>query len=181
MGVDSHLIAEVDAAALAEHTDGLAALYRTCFSEPPWCEPEERFTGFAQRFAAHLAQPGVRGLVTRHGDGIAGVIYGWPAPERVPDSPFYRAIFDAVAPAERHLLRSPALEVVELMVAPRHRGRGLGRALLRRFTDGHRRAWLCTHRDAPVRGLYDTEGWAVRGSFTDRDGVPLLLYLLDRT
>jgi GNAT superfamily N-acetyltransferase len=180
VGVDGRAIAAVDSAALAGHTGELGALYRACFAEPPWCEPEERLAGFPERFAGHLAQPGAHGLLARDGTELAGAVYGWPAPG-APDSAAHAKVFGAVDPARRHLLRHPALEVVELMVAPRHRGRGLGRALLRRFVDGHRRAWLCTHPDAPVRRLYDSEGWVVLGSFTDHAGVPLLVYLLDRS
>lgn len=180
MGADGHEVVDVDVEALAGHADELGALYRTCFSAPPWNEPEERLSGFAERFAAHLAAPGARGVLARRGDEVAGAAYGWPAPAEVPDTPFYAGVFGAVDAAAHPRLRPPALEVVELMVAPAHRGRGLGRALLRRLTDGHDRAWLCTRPDAPVRALYDSEGWSVVGSFTGHDGVPLVVYLLDR-
>jgi len=176
-----HAIDEVGATALAEFSGPLGALYRECFSEEPWVEPEERFARFTDTFAEHLATPGAHGVLARAGRQVAGVVYGWPAPIELPDTPFYANVFGAVDPAVRDRLRPPALEVVELMVARRHRGRGLARALLRRFVRGHDRAWLCTHSEAPACGLYESEGWTAVGSFTGDNDTPLVIYLLDRS
>jgi len=83
----------------------------------------ERFAGFAHRFAGHLATPGAQGIVARQAGEVAGVIYGWPAAPEVPETPFCANVYGAADPD--------------------HQGRGLGRELLTRLVEPHPQAWLC--------------------------------------
>ncbi|XVS62010.1 N-acetyltransferase family protein [Actinosynnema sp. CA-299493] len=174
-----HVLTEVDAPGLLALAQPLERIYRACFAAPPWNEDEARFARFADRLARHMAEPGVRGIVARHDGEPVAVAYGWPSAPEVPDTPFYTGAHNALAPADRYRLRPSAIEVVELMVAPGHRGHGLAGRLLERFVRGYPRAWLCTHPDAPARHLYRSRGWVERGSFTDVNGVPLIVLTLD--
>ncbi|MFT7841617.1 GNAT family N-acetyltransferase [Saccharothrix sp. BKS2] len=173
------MLTEVGAPGLLALVQPLERIYRACFAEPPWNEDEARFAGFADRLARHVAEPGVRGFVAWHHGEPTAVVYGWPAAPELPDTPFHTGVHNALHPAERHRLRPPAIEVVELMVAPGHRGRGLGGQLLGRLVGGFPRAWLCTHADAPARRLYRARGWVERGAFTDPLGAPLVVLTLD--
>ena len=85
----------------------------------------------------------------------------------------------AAPPAVAAELVAPALVVVELMVDPAHRRRGLARTLLRGFTAGAPRAWLATHPDGDAVKLYETEGWrpGLRYQVGDQ---PVVLYLWSR-
>ena len=107
---------------------------------------------------------------------VAGVVYGWPAPATVPHDPFHNVLTARVPDDVHGDLVAPAVRVVELMVHPDHRGRGIGRTLLEQYVAEHPAAWLCTHPDPPARGLYDSAGWRQRGSFTTQHGDPRLLY-----
>lgn len=104
------------------------------------------------------------------------MVYGWPAPAGIPRDPFHDALV-ARAPADLlPELVAPAVVVVELMVHPGQRGRGIGRALLERYVAGHPSAWLCTHPAAPAAALYEAAGWRRRCSFTNQHGDPRNVY-----
>ncbi|WP_433260526.1 GNAT family N-acetyltransferase [Actinosynnema sp. CS-041913] len=179
MGSGEYVLRTVGAAELARMAVPLERLYRGCFADPPWSEGEEQFAAFPDRLACHLGTAGAHGVAAWAGVDLAGVVYGWPAAAGVPDSRFYAGVFGAVDESEHRRLRSPALEVAELMVDAAHRGRGLGRELLRRFVAGHAPAWLCVHAESRARAFYESAGWVVRGRFTVADDVPLLVMTLD--
>ena len=154
----------------------LHRLYRRCYAQPPWSLTQEHLAGFSDRLAAHLDQPGAHGIVVTDAIELAGVIYGWPAPACQPDDPLTTAAYAAVPPDQQHRLGAPAAVVVEFMVDPDHRGRGLGRELLRQFTAQHPVAWLCTHPGSTTEALCSSAGWQQLARFTDPAGRPQLLY-----
>ncbi|TDV43740.1 GNAT family N-acetyltransferase [Actinophytocola oryzae] len=154
----------------------LCDVYRQCFTEPPWHETPAQVGAYATALADHLAQPGMSALVVRTTDGIAGVIYGWPAPPRLPRDSFHDTLVSHVPAHVRRDLVAPAIVVVELMVHPAHRGRGIGRSLIEQYVEGHPAAWLCTHPDAPATALYESAGWQRRGSFSNQNGDPRVVY-----
>jgi hypothetical protein len=148
---------------LGELSRDMHELYRRCFAEPPWSESPTTFDEYPARLAKQLTKPGVPGVIAQNGSTLAGVVYGWLAPDPLPA---------AIHP----LLRGPALEVVELMVHPDHRG--IGAALLDLFVSGHRTAWLCTHPQAPATRLDERAGWVARGTFAFKD-QPRVVYTWD--
>lgn len=165
----------VDGAGLASWSAPLERLYRRCFAEPPWNEDEQDFALFTSKFAEHTSRPDVRGIVVPQGDGLAGVVYGWPSAAEVPDTAFYASVYGAVDPADHSLLGPPSWQVVELMVDPSARGRGLGRQLLARFVEGRDLAWLCTHPDSSARRLYESAGWVGVGEYIRESGEPVMV------
>ena len=169
-------VRSVDAFELAAYGDELMRLYRACFSAPPWSEPEDRLAGFHTRLERHLSNSGASGVVVADGDGLVGVIYGWPAAtELASGSPFDDALAAAVTPGAALRLVAPALIVAELMVDPRHQRRGIGRALLSRYVEDWPAAWLATHPDAPAATLYRQEGWRQECEFEVEDH-PMVLF-----
>lgn len=165
----------MDAFELAAYADELERLYRECFSAPPWSEPEDRLAGFHGRLERHLSNSGATGVVVTDGDGLVGVIYGWPAGQELASgSPFDDALAAAVTPGAALRLVAPALVVAELMVDPRHQRRGIGRALLNRYVEDWPAAWLATHSDAPAATLYRQEGWRQECEFEVEDNTLVL-------
>ena len=163
---------------LEERAEEVHELYRRCFTEPPWNEQVMQLDEYPEKLATALARPDLRAMAVLDGPTLAGLVYGWPAPEELPDEPFYRALAAAVSSVDE--LLAPALDVVELMVNPAYRGRGIGRALLTGFVRDHRSAWLVTHPEAPARGLYERAGWKTLGAFVNHLGDPRVIYTWSR-
>jgi GNAT superfamily N-acetyltransferase len=171
----------VDAFELAAYAGQLERLYRLCFSGPPWLESEERLAAFHQRLDQHLANPGANGVVVSDGDDMVGVIYGWPSgPELASGSPFDDALAAAATPDIVRRLVAPAVTVAELMVAPGHQRRGIGRALLARYVDEFPAAWLATHPQAPAATMYRQEGWQQEFEFAV-DLQPMVVFTWQAT
>jgi GNAT superfamily N-acetyltransferase len=168
-------ITAFDADGLLGLVDLLQPLYRECFTPAPWHETREDIAAFPEAVARQAAHPGAYGFVASQGGQIAGASYGWPAPAVLPqERDFDVAIREAVTPEVASLLVAPAVIVSELMVAPGHRGQGLGRALLARQVVGHPRAWLVTHPEAEAVSLYESSGWVRRAAIDG--GAPRVLY-----
>lgn len=165
-----------DAIQLGRHATQLESLYRRCFTEPPWRESAERLDGFPDRLTAHLGRGGFDSLVAEADGTLVGAIYGWPAGATLDSgNHFDDALAAAVPSTVTGRLVAPALIVAELMVGPEHQRRGIGRALLTRFTNGWPSAWLCTHPDAPAAGMYRREGWREEIQFAV-DEYPMVLF-----
>lgn len=168
-------IDSVSAAELGELREPLHALYRQSFADPPWNEPPQMLDDYANLLVKHLERPGLFGSVAMDGPDLLGVAYGWPMPPELPDDPFHQTVV-RVVPVER--LVAPAVAVIELMVNPASRGRGVGRALLDHFVRDHTSAWLVTHPDAPARALYTSAGWTASAQFSNHLGDPRVAYVL---
>ena len=169
-------VRRTDAIQLGRHATQLEALYRRCFTEPPWRESPERLAGFPSRLTAHLGRSGFDGLVAVANGHLVGAVYGWPAgPRLAAGSTFDDALAAAVSPEVARRLVAPALIVAELMVDPEHQRMGIGRSLLTRFTSGRPSAWLCTHPDAPAARMYRQEGWREETKF-EVDEYPMVLF-----
>ncbi|SMC58289.1 GNAT family N-acetyltransferase [Kibdelosporangium aridum] len=167
-------IDSVDATQLGDLREPLHELYRQCFADPPWNEPQEMLDDYVNVLAKHLERPGLSGSVAVGDAGLLGVVYGWPMPPELPDDTLHRAVA-RVVPTER--LVAPAVAVVELMVNPVSRGRGVGRALLDHFVCA-RDAWLVTHPDALACRLYKSAGWRPSAQFRNQYGDRRVAYVL---
>nr|WP_042191674.1 GNAT family N-acetyltransferase [Kibdelosporangium sp. MJ126-NF4]CEL20219.1 acetyltransferase [Kibdelosporangium sp. MJ126-NF4]CTQ97444.1 acetyltransferase [Kibdelosporangium sp. MJ126-NF4] len=152
----------------------LHALYRLCFAEPPWNESRATLDNYANILTGHLERPGLFGSVAWDGRSLLGVVYGWPMPPKLPNDAFHRLV-SQVVPVEQ--LVAPAVTIIELMVDPASRGKGLGRALLDHFIADHPDAWLVTHPAAPACALYDSVGWARSDEFLNPFGDRRVAYV----
>ncbi|WP_067547671.1 GNAT family N-acetyltransferase [Nocardia crassostreae] len=173
-------VASLDAGAAAARLPAWMPLYNACFNPPPWNEPTRGAVEYTAQTAWHLEQPGFTALEARTPSGLpAGVAYGWPTPVPWPDTEFYRAIVRDLPPHHAgQLAARGTFEVVELMVDPAMRGRGLARMLLDTLIANYRRAWLCTLPESPAAAMYRRWGWREMGVF-DTDRHPRLeAYLL---
>jgi GNAT superfamily N-acetyltransferase len=173
-------VRRTDAIQLGRRATQLETLYRRCFTEPPWRESAERLAGFPGRLTGHLGRGGFAGLVAVAGAHLVGAVYGWPAgPRLASGSAFDDALAAAVTPEVASRLVAPALIVAELMVAPEHQQKGIGRSLLAEFVSGWPLAWLCTHPGAPAARMYRNDGWREETMF-EVDEYPMVLFTWQR-
>jgi GNAT superfamily N-acetyltransferase len=154
----------------------LLPIYRACFSEPPWDPALARFDEYPQQVARHMATPGAHGILAESPSGLAAAIYGWPSPATMPAATAFDHTLLAAVPADLVArLTAPGVVVVELMVDPAHRRKGLATSLLRSFVEPWPQAWLCTHRQAPAGHLYEREGWQRAVTFS-AGTIPFVIY-----
>ena len=173
----TYTLRTVTASDIIAATHELEPIYRSCFSEPPWNPAEEKFDEWPAKLRTQMTQPGAGGILGHKDGKLCGAVYGWPAPQAMPTgTPFNDAL---LAATPQHLiprLTAPATIVVELMVDPAHRRRGLAAALLTSYVPPGRSGWLCTHPDAPAAKLYHKLGWHAAIEFSTGT-TPLVVYL----
>lgn len=151
----------LDRAGVRERAAAWTAVYNACFTTPPWHEPHRSTDQYLERIGWHLDQPDLRGVeaLDEHRTVVA-VAYGWPSAEEVPDRLIYRAIAEVLGDeATAALWAERPFEVVEVMVDPTARGKGLGARLLAAIREGHRTAWLLTRPDSDAPAFYRRLGW----------------------
>ncbi|MEV4395149.1 GNAT family N-acetyltransferase [Nonomuraea sp. NPDC049607] len=144
--------------ALARRAE-LIDLYREVFTGPPWNEREAEVADFGVRFAADAALPGFRAVLAVGDAGPCGFGTAWPTASPLPQTRSYGKVLAALGPDGVSRLLAGALQVDELAVAPRARGRGLAGRILDLLCGG-RRSWLLTSVHAPdaIR-LYERLEW----------------------
>jgi GNAT superfamily N-acetyltransferase len=181
------VLTDLNAATASDAATAWVDVYNACFTVPPWSEPARTAVEYLEAKRDHFAQPGLRAVEARDTNGsLLGVAYGWPAGETAPDMPFYAGLRAGLdAEAWDKLWAARPFEVVELMVRPEARGRGLGRALLERLCQADPVSFLATHPDAPAAAIYRRLGWRPFGRFsvaTQHSSEPVVLdaYILDR-
>lgn len=101
--------------------ESVGLLHRRCFSAPPWSETESDFTAFVGRFAQHMAEPALRGVLAYRGTEVVGLAYGWVTPARVWSSSIYDLIDEAVPASARPYFEPPALDQARPLGFGNHR------------------------------------------------------------
>jgi GNAT superfamily N-acetyltransferase len=152
-----------DAESARPVTDEIRDLYATVYAEPPYNEGPEHVRQFGRWWKEHLDQVGFTLATARDGNRLVGAVYGhtmppgkWMEPDA--DEP----------PAE--LREAKKLFVVEWMVLPGHRGRGVGRRLLAMLLADRSEPYavLAANPAAPARRLYERMGWQQHGQIRPR-------------
>ena len=140
--------------------DQIRPLYRSCFSGPPWNEPEEKLATSDHRLSQAVCRAGFQARAVRSPDGtLLALAYGWPTPPSLTGCDVYERLIAAIGPAAARDLTRDAFEIAELMVTPTLRRRGIGTALLTAMTTYRPRTWLVTRTDSPAAHLYTRTGW----------------------
>ncbi|MFI7216737.1 GNAT family N-acetyltransferase [Micromonospora maritima] len=153
--------------------DALTDLYALVYAEPPYGEGPAQVADFRARFAAERARPGFRLVTAEQGDQLVGFAYGWTMPagtwwSRADDDP------------QSDVRNSDKFAVLEWIVHPRHRDRGIGAGLMRRLLDGRPEPWATLASDprSRARSIYRRNGWREAGRSTLPWGPPMDLLVL---
>ncbi len=122
-------------------------------------------------WATHRARNGFDLLITREDEKVAGIVWGY-----VGDHGQYWTDLAAgsLSPDVAAAWLGDHFEVVELIVRPAYRRRGVGRQLLAGILERSDRSRALLSVDAvnvPARSLYESMGWEVLGSFTPGKSV----------
>lgn len=137
--------------------DEVADIYVPAYAEPPY-EPHPMFSReeFTARTTRQAAREGFTIITVRTSDAaLAGFSFGLPfAAGR-----WWRDISGSTPPPE--IVNATKFSVIELVVAPPHRGRGLARRLLDTLLDGRpeQYAMLLAQPGTPAHEIYDHWGW----------------------
>ncbi|MBB2913436.1 ribosomal protein S18 acetylase RimI-like enzyme [Streptosporangium becharense] len=136
----------------------LRSIYAAAFTPPPWHETPDQIEGFVRRLPQLAGKPGFRCVIARVDGEPAGFTCGFACPDPWPADRLYGHIADALG--ERLPILTGRSELHELAVDPRFTRRGVGAALVERFTAAGP-SWLVTspEADAAVR-LYERLGWS---------------------
>lgn len=140
---------------------GYADLLVDGFADTPTPYDAERASERAEAWASYTAQPGFRCLTSFDWQGLAGVVYGWETDASFATSASPRGGVEgsvkAVLPDDAAWLQG-RLSVVQVVVAKRSQGSGLGQALVNEFV-GKRSAWLLSDRRSDAHSWYLRRGW----------------------
>jgi len=123
----------------------------------------------------HAAREGFRAVAAHAGEELIGFAYGY---HEAPGSWWDTWVRPALRDAGTDHLLSGAFELVELHVAPRQHGQGLGRRLLAALLDGVTcpRVLLTTQDGAnPARGFYAHLGFDEVARLTYGANVPFVV------
>jgi ribosomal protein S18 acetylase RimI-like enzyme len=156
-GHDWIMIEPVSPADFTAAIGELSEAYRDTFTGPPWDESGPQAAAFAEGVPRWAAREGFQAFWVRENGELIGFAFRVRTPRPVPDDGFYSLLRERFGDHVEPL--AGAVEVVELAVRPRARGRGLGRDLLNAVA-GAGPAWLVTRADATAtREFYRRQGW----------------------
>ncbi|GAA1636500.1 GNAT family N-acetyltransferase [Microbacterium flavum] len=155
-----------DGASAATQVGIVHAVYASQY--PPGTPIDEWREGI---WSAHRSREGFDLLIAREGDEVAGLVWGYVG-ER---GQFWTDLAAAsLAEDVADAWLGGHFEVVELIVLPAYRRRGLGAALLARIlerSDRPRALLSVADTNVPARALYASMGWVVLGPLGARSSV----------
>lgn len=153
----------------AEAVEELTGLYVAVYAEPPYGGGSiYARDAFITRTIRQASRDGFT-LITAHDGGqLAGFSFGLPFEA----GSWWAGIVEPGPPAE--LVEAEKFAVIELVVAPSHRGRGLSTRLLGELLAGRTEpyAMLLAHPQAPARAMYERWGWRQVGTNRPRHDAP---------
>lgn len=132
----------------------LVELYGVVYAEPPYGEGPEEVSRFADGLPGEAQRPGFRLVAAQDGALLVGAAYGWTMPAGV-----WWSRADADPPAE--VRAASKFAVMEWIVDPRWRGRGVGAGLMRRLLAGRAEGYatLASNPRSDARQVYARNGW----------------------
>jgi GNAT superfamily N-acetyltransferase len=144
----------LDRSAALSHHRAITELYAVVYAEEPYSEGPEQVAEFAARFPAETRRPGFALAAALTGDALVGAAYGWTMAAGA-----WWAQSDAPPPPEVRAVDK--LAVLEWLVHPDDRGRGIGSALMALLLDGRPERWATLAADprSKARRMYARAGW----------------------
>ena len=133
----------------------LVELYAVVYAEPPYQEGPEQVVRFAEHLPRNTARPGFT-LVTADRDGeLVGAAYGWT----MPAGKWWSNAESGPPPAE--VRDVDKLAVMEWIVHPGYRRRGVGGQLISRLLADRPETWATLASDprSAARAIYHRMGW----------------------
>jgi GNAT superfamily N-acetyltransferase len=155
------------------YLDKLVELYAVVYAEPPYEEGPEQVAGFRAKLPEEAARPGFAAATAVDGVDLLGAAYGWTMPAGV-----WWSRADEPGPAE--VVNVDKFAVMEWIVHPRQRRRGVGAALMRSLLAGRPERWATLASDprSTARGIYERTGWRQVGTSTLPWGPPMDVLVL---
>jgi GNAT superfamily N-acetyltransferase len=162
-------VADYDQESAKTQTQAFRELYAEVYVEEPYCEGEEDFLAFDERFADQCRQAEFKLFAAWRGPEILGYIYGFrltPGSDQYGQT-FFRRLDEATAPAP-----DDVAYVSELLVSGSVRGQGIARTLHNRFvaSRAEQQVALLAHPGAvPAQTAYHKWGYRKWG-----EGIPFV-------
>lgn len=141
--------------------EGAIAVYGAAFSEPPYNDPDRGREVRGRLRDTHARRPHYRAFVAREpGGDVVGMIYGYRSSW---GQWWHDTVRVALGWEEASRWLNDAYEIVEVAVAPRWQGRGIGEAMIASLLDGRpeRTSVLSTRTDSRAHQLYRRLGFQV--------------------
>lgn len=154
----------------------LADLYAVVYAEPPYEEGPEQVERFREHVAGDTGRDGFRLVVATDDAVVVGAAYGWTMAAGV-----WWSRADTDPPAE--LTDAPKFAVMEWIVHPNHRRRGIGADLMRALLEQRPEpvATLASDPRSTARTIYGRTGWQQVGTSTLPWGPPMDILVLPLT
>jgi len=132
----------------------LVDLYGLVYAEPPYNEGTEQVERFRASLGEELTRPGFSLIAAANGERLVGATYGWTMPagkwwsRSDQDPPLDVSEVDKFA-------------VMEWIVHPNWRGKGIGAELIRRLLNDRQEpyATLASDPRSAARAMYERSGW----------------------
>ncbi|MDG4802300.1 GNAT family N-acetyltransferase [Micromonospora sp. WMMD980] len=159
---------------LASILGALTDLYALVYAEPPYLEGPAQVARFRAGLPDEAARPGFRLVIASEDDQLVGAAYGWTMTAGT-----WWSQADGHPPES--VRNSDKFAVMEWIVHPRHRARGIGAELMRRLLTGRPESWATLASDprTQARDIYRRNGWREAGRSRLPWGPPMDLLILD--
>ncbi|GAB3805627.1 hypothetical protein GCM10027605_31960 [Micromonospora zhanjiangensis] len=155
--------------------DALVDLYAVVYAESPYSEGPDQVARFRHGIPDDTTRDGFELVVAADETGtVVGAAYGWT----MPTGKWWSR---ATTAGPVHVVAADKLAVMEWLVHPGHRGRGIGAGLMRRLLADRRERWATLASDprSAARRMYERAGWVQVGESTLPWGAPMHLLAIE--
>ncbi|EYT78278.1 acetyltransferase [Streptomyces sp. Tu 6176] len=162
--------------AAAGQLDAFLSAYEEVYAEPPYLEGPRDVAEFVEHYQTHVRRSGMRLVIARDGDEVAGFTYGYFL---APDTRWWRNLQDTSLP-EAYVREDGrrTFVIIELAVRRAWRRRGVATGLHARLLDGidAERVTLTVRPEPeadPARSAYLAWGYRKVGTSHPWEDAPL--------
>jgi GNAT superfamily N-acetyltransferase len=163
-----------DGASAASLASDLVALYAVVYAEPPYEEGPEQVDRFRSSLPEEQARPGFTLIAADDHGKLVGAAYGWMMPAGA-----WWSRADQHPPAA--IQDADKFAVIEWIVHPDQRGKGIGAELIHRLLEHRpeRYATLASDPRSAARHMYERSGWRQVGRTRLSWGPAMDMLVLD--